>query len=333
MPHESRDLFDGGILEQVLSYVGPGHWLFIAEVCKLWQQTYRMIAIAQLPALTRHILGVGSKLFACHPKMTLGQAVFASQSRLKWAHDAGLTIVSRRDSDMHKMEYLAGLCADLYTLALAVELESGLQSSDSVLLGAAASGCTSKVSWLCDQRQQPLPRQVMWFAASSGNLDMLQLVNQPNHMLKGEGKMLIRIAAERGYLGMCIYLRSEGCAWDTTVCAHAVAGCHLRTLRWLHEGGCPWDYRSLCLDAARAGSVQILTYLQLHHPSESAQWQWTAALLTEMLHCAGRWDQLAAAQWLREVGAQWPAQLHATRRKWSGAVLAWARAEGCTAPI
>jgi hypothetical protein len=320
MPHalDSRDLFDGGILEQVLGHVGPGHWLFIVEVSKLWQQTYRMIAVAQLPALTRHILGGGSKLFGCRPKMTLGQAVFASQSRLKWAHDAGLSIVSSSDSEMHKMEYLAGLCADLYTLALALELENSLQSSDSVLFGAAASGCTRKVDWLCDQRQQPLPRQALWHAASSGSLDMLQLVNQPDHMLKGEGKMLMRIAAERGYLGMCMFLHSEGCAWDTTVCAHAVAGCHLRTLRWLHEAGCPWEFTSLCHDAARHGSVEILTYLQQHQQSERVVW--SAAMLTEMLHCAGRWDKLAAAQWLRQQGAEWPAQLRASRRQWSGAL-------------
>jgi hypothetical protein len=74
-----------------------------------------------------------------------------------------------------------------------------------------------------------------WYAASSGSLDMLQLLNQPDHKLKDDGKMLMRIAAASGYLDMCKYLREEGCAWDTTVCACAVSGSHLDTLRWLHE--------------------------------------------------------------------------------------------------
>jgi hypothetical protein len=143
---DSKDLFsDGSVLEQVLGYVGPGHWLFIAEVCKLWHQTYKMVAVAQLPTLTRHILGGGSKWFHCRPEMTLGQAVFASQSKLRWAHDAGLSMLSSSDLGMQKMSYLAGLCADSHTLALALELENGLQASDSVYLGAAASGCVSKM--------------------------------------------------------------------------------------------------------------------------------------------------------------------------------------------
>jgi Ankyrin repeats (many copies) len=142
----------------------------------------------------------------------------------------------------------------------------------------------------------------------------------------------MRVAADRGYLQLCKYLRAEGCAWDTMVCFMAAEKCHLDTLHWLHESGCPWNYRPICREAAVQGHIDVLTYMQ--QQPESAQW-WRAAFLTEMLQHAGRNNQLAAAKWLRERGAQWPdcLRLYSTSRSWSGDVLAWARAEGCTAPL
>jgi hypothetical protein len=134
----SRRLFnDEGILQQVLGYVGPGQWLFIAEVSKLWQQIYRMVAVIHLSKAQKHLFESG--LFRCHAQMTLGQAVFASESRLAWAHHAELC--------PWRMGYLAGFFADEATLALACELFSGLHNSDAALLGAAASGGTAKMKW------------------------------------------------------------------------------------------------------------------------------------------------------------------------------------------
>jgi hypothetical protein len=57
-----------------------------------------------------------------------------------------------------------------------------------------------------------------------------------------------------------------------------------------------------------------------------------AELLTEALKYTGTHNQLQAAQWLRQRGAQWPAVLCNGYGEWTGVVLAWARAEGCTSP-
>jgi hypothetical protein len=61
--------------------------------------------------------------------------------------------------------------------------------------------------------------------------------------------------------------------------------------------------------------------------------QWSAALLTDMLSSASRWNKLAAAKWLRQQGAEWPDRVRVGRRKWTGDVLQWATAEGCTTLI
>jgi hypothetical protein len=256
--------------------------------------------------------------------------VFASQSRLRWAHDAGLPLWSHRSFlQEEKVDYLAGLFADQDTIALAHELTRGLLYLNYVVLGAAASGCISKMNWVCTQRLQPLPEEIIWHAASSGSLDMLQLVNKPGFMTQaGTGAM--RVAVDRGYLHLCEYLREQGCEWESGMYSGTVANSQLGALRWLRESGCPWNFKELSKLAARHGSIEALCYLQ-QQQSESAQWD--NAMLTEMLNSAGACNQLAAAQWLRHQGAEWPDQHSGYGSRWSADVLAWATTEGYTAPV
>jgi hypothetical protein len=168
--------------------------------------------------------------------------------------------------------------------------------------------------------------------ASSGSLDTLQLC-QSDHALNNDGKRAMHVAAHSGHVHICKQLREAGCAWDTVACSRAVSACQLDTLRWLHENGCPWIFRSLCQDAARQGSIDIMAYMQ----QQSVGADWNANLLIRMLNCAGVCSKLAAAQWLRQQGAQWPSRLRAHDPNdivlWSGEVLQWARAEGCNAPV
>jgi hypothetical protein len=77
--------------------------------------------------------------------------------------------------------------------------------------------------------------------------------------------------------------------------------------------------------AAQGGSVDVLAYLQ-------QQGLFTSRMLRQMLRIAGAHSKLAAAKWLRQQGAQWPAVLCWKEMVWSDDKLEWARAEGCTSP-
>jgi hypothetical protein len=59
----------------------------------------------------------------------------------------------------------------------------------------------------------------------------------------------------------------------------------------------------------------------------------STAMLTEMLDKAAYYENLHAAKWLREQGAEWPTVLKGLAWKGQDKVLAWARSEGCTSPI
>jgi hypothetical protein len=51
-----------------------------------------------------------------------------------------------------------------------------------------------------------------------------------------------------------------------------------------------------------------------------------------MLNAAASHHHLAAAQWLRQQGAEWPTVLRFDMQSWDTDVLQWARDEGCTSP-
>jgi hypothetical protein len=87
------------------------------------------------------------------------------------------------------------------------------------------------------------------------------------------------------------------------------------------------------MEAARCSDIQLLDYM-----IEQGE-VFDAELLTDLLAYAGSCDRLEAAQWLRKHGADWPIVLRDTTaikgdgQQWSDTLIAWARAEGCDAPL
>jgi hypothetical protein len=166
-------------------------------------------------------------------------------------------------------------------------------------------------------------------AAKSGSIEVVEWLRQRRDIVIGATVM--SAAASAGHIHMCEHLRSSGCEWDDGACHEAAAADELDTLRWLREHGCPWDSFNVFFDAACRGSIAILEYVAAQGEVLDAEQRLGA------MNGAATYNQLQAAQWLRQQGAQWPAVLgygneqHVWR--WTDAMLAWARAEGCTSPV
>eukprot|EP00953_Heterococcus_sp_UTEX-ZZ885_P040511 20698-Heterococcus_DN1.PRE.3 len=110
-------------------------------------------------------------------------------------------------------------------------------------------------------------------------------------------------AALFGRLNVCQYLRTLGCPWACLTSKFAAESGNLATLRWLIENGCPWDPHSLALQTARSGSIECMEFIRNNGVALGAN------VLTEMLNAAGCEGKLAAVQWLRQAGADWPDEL------------------------
>jgi hypothetical protein len=160
------------------------------------------------------------------------------------------------------------------------------------------------------------------FTAQSGSIKLMAwLLEQPDTVLCAEH---LRVAAFKGHRALCEFMRAQQCPWDASVTRQAAAGGSVDMLRWLVDSGCPWDGDALRAGAAEGGSMEVLTYLQqLGLLTRTAD-------RTDTLEFAGTRDQLAAAKWLREQGAEWPTG--GVCNMWFGSVREWAIAEGFTPP-
>jgi hypothetical protein len=338
-------LNEAGILQRVLSYV-PGQWLFLAAVSSLWRSVYSRLTARTMQQRTFSYRGITTADFTCVPQMTLYSTVFASPSRVQFTHESGVncsttsyqlaagmhatvaTLVAARELGMHFTVYTMRGAADGNELSVLQFLHArGCPRDCTVTAAAAKKGHFEMLRWLRESGFAWDPREIMREVASSGNIEMAAWVKQQprqQRRVKCDTRAM-NAAAEAGHTAMCAYLHAERCRWDESACIYATEQGHVETLRWLHEHGCPCT-RTTCIAAAESGSVDVMMYLQQQDLMN------TPAVLTDMLNAAGGYNKLAAAQWLRQLGAEWPAVFRYSFMSWSGETLAWARAQGCTSP-
>eukprot|EP00953_Heterococcus_sp_UTEX-ZZ885_P015096 8501-Heterococcus_DN1.PRE.1 len=202
------------ILRRVLSYVGPGHGLFLSSVSTLWRDLYCRVASRT---------------------MTLYGSAF-SPSRVKLAHESGL------DISTENFRHAAGKHADIATLKAAHEL--GMHFTGLSILGGAAEGNKLAVvqflhaqgcpwhwsvasaaakrndlemlRWVREHGCNWDARDILTEAAGSGNIEMMTWVKQQPGVVYGRSVMTA--AARKGRTAVCEYLKAQQCPWDTYAC-------------------------------------------------------------------------------------------------------------------
>jgi hypothetical protein len=147
-------------------------------------------------------------------------------------------------------------------------------------------------------------------------------------------------AAGTGKLAVLRWAVEQGAELVSELLERAAYSKHLAAMQYLITQGCDWgDVSGVCTQAALSGSVDVLAcvFEQLERDEVVIE----PALLTDMLNAAGGVDELNAAKWLRQRGAEWPSVLCFVRKdeygdervhEWAYDSLDWARAEGCTSP-
>jgi hypothetical protein len=251
------------LLKQIFAWIGPGHHLFLATVCKKWQRQQQTLDEALIEKLLTNYYTMPRVL--CTPLTTLYSVVFKSKALLRIAHEAGLPLQRiTQDQQNDWLQYAAGKAADLSTLQLAHDL--GLELNAEVLRGAAASASLPKLGWLHTIMNCELPDDICRYAASSGSVDVLSWLMQRDCPLDSEA---YTYAAEYGQWDMLKVLRAEGLEWGSSwlrprsgqaPCSIAIEKGNLEAMRWLYENGCPQCSRYLGELAAEGGSIEALRY-------------------------------------------------------------------------
>jgi hypothetical protein len=128
---------------------------------------------------------------------------------------------------------------------------------------------------------------------------------------------------------VCQFLHGEHCQWDSRATNYSAFAGYAHALRWLLQHDCPVDlgHEGLLFVAAIGGHTSVL------HVLLDAEVLVAPAQAIDTLSWACEYKQLAAAKWLKQHGAEWPAVLcDDYGDPWLDAVVAWARSEGCTSP-
>jgi hypothetical protein len=151
-------LSNTGILQNILSYAGPGTWLFVGTVSKLWKQLYEQVDPAPLlrsfPDATVHT--------------TMYGAAFRSLARFPLACDHGLQALFARTL----LQQVARALLDVPMLLAAQEL--GFQMTDACFSGAAAYGNLAILKFLHTTQGAQLPAYVGHRAAARAQMHVLQ---------------------------------------------------------------------------------------------------------------------------------------------------------------
>jgi hypothetical protein len=159
-------------------------------------------------------------------------------------------------------------------------------------------------------------------AVRSGTLNVVKYACE--HTTSWNLQQLTCLAARWGHIHILNWLRDCcGAVMRAELMAEAAQIGQFAMLQHLHSIECSSDAASLRLSAARGGSIPVMREIINLGLVYSAQ------DMTSMLYIAGAHNHLAAVEWLRQQGAVWPQFL----KDWSGEVLTWARAEGCTPPV
>jgi hypothetical protein len=263
--------------------------------------------------------------------VTIGAVISGDLAKLLWLHLVMKVPLCIRSSTVAARYGHMDILAWLYQMQLSTQAHhpkltqqqyAELQElwHNNTCQSAVAGGHLEAVQWLGLQGRFYEVGTLTRTAAEYGHVHILDWLR-----LRQRARLdatVMEAAASAGQLLMCQHLRSIGCAWDDFTCSGAAANGRVNVLSWLRDSGCPCNEGFLVVLAASSGSIPILQYILDQHLLRDEFTQ--AELLSAMLARAGASSKLAAAKWLRQQGADWPA----TAAHWTGEVLEWAKAEG-----
>jgi hypothetical protein len=172
---------------------------------------------------------------------------------LKWLHAQG----HMRDDDV-----CAFASAHGHVDCLAFAHENGRSLARCRWRDAVARGHTDVVRYGCEHGWTP-GRDVMRIAIASNLPGVLDVLSQ--HMrLTNETSDIRRIAIGSGALACLDYMNNDSIEWNERFCSDAVLFRRADVLAYLHENGCPWNWKA-CLNLAKKSAAGLCEdYLHDH---------------------------------------------------------------------
>ena len=258
------------ILGLALSFLGPGHFAFIALVCNRFKETYldnvsdEKITCGE--SITASIscarqyfedAGTGGQQFAV---FWCNTALYGRLDVMKWAYQRGYSRIWRQT--VKSMNHIIGADHCLGTLTCCI---------------AASSGHLDMLQWL-RQNECEWNWSTCANAAAAGHLSILQWARENGCPWDRE---TCSTAAYGGHLTVLQWARENGCDWNWETCSCAALGGHLPVLKWARENGCEWNWNTF--EAAQTcGNPDLLQYvIDQECPRRSALQEFLSSITIE----------------------------------------------------
>jgi hypothetical protein len=258
-----------------------------------------------------------------------------------------------------------------------VEAERWCYQKDGTVVRSAIESGDTGIFEIARSFEFPIPEDAWKAAVQVGNLEALTWLHE-SHLIPGWDREICTVAAEKGYKEILQFLQRKGCPWKSnqvfsaalrssdgdvyflawlkeviprpppSACIDAVRSNKLKVVEWAQKNLGRWSYdMMMCLNAAEAGNLELLTWLRQQKCPWNVQ---TANALAargdlQTLKWAKKnkcpWDKSTAAyaaasgnldllKWMRKVGCPWDARVclaAAQKRYWT--LLRWAKENGC----
>ena len=221
----SAVIADEALLRQILEYVGPKQYRFVALVNRQWKRIHDEIHHGDT---TTHF---GAVLASKRTLSVVSQKEYV-EWQLRWF--VFQTLVEQ--GDLNTLRWL-----------WARRREKRVCSSDCSTLRVRANGWSWN-SMTCAA------------AALGGHLEVLQWAWANG--CRWDRQTCWKNAAKGGHLEVLKWARLNGCRWAVETCSIAAEGGHLEVLKWAKRNKCRWNSLD-CLEAARAnGHKHILRWIE-----------------------------------------------------------------------
>lgn len=235
---------------QILPFLGPGNFVFLALVCKQFKQLYEeyFVKLDPVPQLGCHVDEDTIETRRACVTDTLFSNVFSNLNCTQWWDRITREMIAENLQSGREAE------SDEGRAPLSEGDIRGLNRTD-VFTAAAKYGDMEVIKWM-HQNGFEWNVDVCSEAAAAGNLELLKYLHVNGCPWE---EFTCTVAAEKGHLKVLQYLHEEQCPWNKSTCSEAAKHGHLEVLRYAHENGCPWG-SGTTMYAAMDGRLETLKY-------------------------------------------------------------------------
>ncbi|CAB9512577.1 ankyrin repeat protein [Seminavis robusta] len=218
-------------IQRIFSFVGMGHFAFVAPVSKQMKALYtEYCGTVKIPPVVVEIWYPEKRTRAAGIADTIYSAAFYNLQCAEYWYDDW----NKSDDGIHQ-DFVCEVIAKVGSLAV--------------------------LRWARETKEFSWDPDTCGYAAGDGHLEVLKYAHENGCLWDA---LTCSYAAEGGHLEVLKYAHENGCPWDEGTCDEAATYGRLEILQYAHENGCPWNEQTwVC--GANGGNQEVMRYLMENH--------------------------------------------------------------------